>query len=40
MVSDPGLWVVYLGFVVNFLGVLMVVLLPTMRRRRKAGEAS
>jgi hypothetical protein len=40
IVRDPGLWIVYLGFLVNFLGVTWAVFGPPMVKRRKAARKS
>jgi len=36
VVRDSGLWLVYLGFIVNMLGVLIAVGLPPLLKRRRA----
>jgi hypothetical protein len=40
IVRDPGLWIVYLGFLVNFLGVTWAVFGPPVVKRRKAARKS
>lgn len=40
VVRDSGLWLVYLGFIVNMLGVLLAVALPAILKRRNRLSAA
>jgi len=40
VVRDSGLWMVYLGFIVNMLGVLLAVGLPPLLKRRKRAASA
>jgi ResB-like family protein len=40
VVRDPGLLIVYLGFIVNFAGVFCAVFLPPIRKRKSAGKVA
>ncbi|MBW1807480.1 MAG: cytochrome c biogenesis protein ResB [Deltaproteobacteria bacterium] len=40
VVRDPGLWVVYLGLLINFCGVALAMFLPVFSRRQKVRLAA
>lgn len=40
VVRDPGLWLIYLGLILNASGVICAVLLPPLLRRKKSAAGS